>query len=359
MGFWTSAALITAAVVSAGTGVASAATAGGGEGGGRKKLSPEDELKMIADNEQATQENAESMENLRAAETALNERYDVAQGILENTIPPEAQLKALNQSSVKLAQALGNAGIDAASGGFLDSEDRAEIEKLQTMDIENPKLEAQIKEDRMRVQQQAIAQGMSPDQVDRMMQKFDERAEGRRSDESQRLVERRAGLLELKEGLRKGSYDRSLGGFDALGTEIERAREGAGGLANLAGARFNATSSTEDRMAALRGERLERFRSMGDFDLSSQTLDALESGAVGPGSFYQQTGISRNEQDNYRGSVSQREDQVSQWDIDMRKNPAPRSGSFDAWQRAQRAKGVSTGRSQLGDLRNLPNRRYN
>jgi len=309
-----SVAIASAVVAAAGVGV-TAATAGGGSGGGRRRLPPELELVLLRENESAIEDIDKDIEGLRQAETDLNASLDTAQKIVEGAIPDQDALRELNQTTVTLAQSLGKAGIDIAESGFLEDEDRAEIKKLQGLEIADPNLERQIREDRQRLKGRLVAQGLSPDQIDRATQQFDERAEGRRFDRSQQLVERRTGLLGVKEELRRGGFARATGAFDVASGQLERERgateRGVSGLVDIAGGRFSASRATSGDAGRLRSERFARFADLGTFDFSKQTQEGLQSGLFGPGSFFQQTGVAAREQDRFLGEVRKREEAIS------------------------------------------------
>lgn len=329
MGF-ASAALGVAAL---GTGVAGAAMGGGGSGGGQLRLPPELEIKFLEQSEQQLAQTQQDLQRTTQLEQQFNQRLDTLQGMIEGSIPEADGIRALQDNTRNLAQAFGGDTQALIESGFLTPEiaqELSDLRALESEDLKDPALENQINEERQKLEQDLARAGVSPAQRSQALRQFERSAEEQRFGRAEELRSGKTqrGLSRISAGLqaRESGFQQALSGFGASSSGLEQLfgqrSSGIGALGDLAGSRFGAGQQTLQNRAGLRAEGRDVYQQLGGFDFSGRVKDALESGLIGPGSLFQQTGIAAREQDAYRGAIQKQEEEISKKRIGASVNQA-------------------------------------
>lgn len=305
-------AVAAAGVAAAGTigaaGVQAATAGGGGQTG--YSLPPEFEIGLINQTQtQLDQVNKDYQTNQQLL-TAYNERLDTLDKYLKGGLPAQATIEKLTQTSGKIAQAFGNDAEALAKSGFVDPYVRQQLDALSNANSEknNPELENTFADQRAQLAQGLLRSGASGAAIQGQMALLARQQQEQRFNENLGLAQFRLGAYSQSQ---QEGFNRAIGGYNALQTEFNKYGQIVGALGQTAGNRLNAGQQTLQTGSALRGENRDIYKNLGSYVLSDSTRAELQSGLIGPGSLYQQTGISGDFLGAYRDSVAEQENSVS------------------------------------------------
>lgn len=246
------------------------------------ELPPEFELQLIDAVDQDLASLNTEFQRITDLEQAFNDRIGALEGIVSNTLPTEEGLRALRDSSVRIATNLGQSAEELISNGFLDEDDIADLDELANLEgrqERDPALERQLADERARLEQDLRRSGASPAVRAQALSQFDRTAEESRFRRAEELREGRGGRISqrigLRSDLRERGFNRAVRTSDLLNRDLTAARQGAEQLAGLAGARFDAGTQAQGIRSGLRGERRTVFENLGQFNISDRTLESL------------------------------------------------------------------------------------
>lgn len=314
----------------------------GGSGGRFYFNSPELELDFINRlNEQLGQYDQE-ITRLNDMQGVLIQRNATQRQYIEGTLPREAAIREMSELDAEIAKRYGNNTLAQLGQGFLDAEDRAQSDALEKATREEydklaqmgPQVPPEVenawrdKEFELRGQlSQQLGPGWETSTAGQQaIQEFNKRKQESfysvgqdfLNQATQRAVSR-VGLLgsglEQSQLLRLRNRQQNLaevGFMDASRqTSLTNARnyalQGSDLLRQLNLGEFQAgVTGSEARSNIMKGTR-DIFAQFGQTDFTDQTRRALETGLVGPGSIYQQTGIPGQDLDLYRRAIMERE----------------------------------------------------
>lgn len=303
-----------AAVASAATGIAAAATAGGGGGGGRLKLTPEWEADMMATLNKDLAAIDRDMGEATKLNDALNSRLDMLDQIIQGGETPEL-LQNLAKNTLEVTGLLKTPMSELAKTGFVDPEDAARLDEVWAMQDApakgmDPELEQSLADDRAKYEQSLA--GLSPDQKQRALARFDQEADVKRFSRKEEMLNERLGRAvstgTAREAWATSGFNRFTSGVGTMAGMVEK---GVRGLASTAATRFESGRATLSDLSALRAEGQSRYESLGQFDISKQGRQASEAGLIGPGSLYEQTGVPRSDMGRFRDYTRLYEQSVS------------------------------------------------
>ena len=213
-------------------------------------------------------------------EKELNERFDILDAIVKGTIPSAESLRLLTESSARIAQAFGDDVEEAIAQGFLAEEDKAELDTLKAGHLVDERLEGKQADERARLEQQLSRDGVSPairrQALDRLAR--DQREES--FDRSSGLIQNRLGILGSREDLRQRGFDRAVGGFNVVQSQLGFARQGAAALGTSAVRRNDTGLQAIDARQRLRQEGRQTFKDVGGFRFSDKTKGDLAAGRI-------------------------------------------------------------------------------
>lgn len=302
----------------------------GGDSGPQKpySLPPEYEAQMFQYFADALAHNQFLVDQNRQLYSAYDQRMAAVEGYYKGTMPRADAVRALTDTSQRIAQAFGGSVEDAIANGFLDS-DNEEILRgaseeyrmardVESQDYRDPRLENQLNDQKRQLEQDLARSGVGPAQRAIALQQFDRSAEEQRFTRAEELrtgITQRAGArmsllsgrMDMGEAAKQGAYARALGGYEAVMGQLGFAREGAMGLGSLAGTRYDAARSAMETERQLVSDPMTYFQNLGQFQFSRRGKQMVESGVRGPGSLYSQTGIPRESMGEYGNSVIRRD----------------------------------------------------
>lgn len=321
---------ITAAGISAAAALGATATGaagaivGGGGPQGQLRFPPELELQFLEQNQQIVDQSQVDLQRTSELEAAYNSRLDTVDQIINGAIPDQDSLRQLGEQSVQIAKAFGGNVEEAIKSGFLTDFDKTtidqqqqEIEKLRGLEDKNfrdPALEDKLNKDKQALEQDLARAGVSPAQRAAALRRFENvseqerftRANELRNQATQRGLSRIGAITSVGQfGLsaRQQGFDIASGSAANLRATLEQERgataQAIQGLVGTAGARLAAGSQAIESRRGLRQDTLSAFGQLGSTEFSENTRDALEAGLIGPGTFKEQTGVSRGSVDAY------------------------------------------------------------
>ena len=254
------------------------------------ELPPEFEIELIEASEQNLASITADFEKLQKAEDAFSRRIEAIEGIINATIPPEQALNQLRDSSLSIAESLGQSAEDLIANGFLeadDIDDLKQLEQLESADFSDPRLENQLADERARLEQDLRRQGASPAVRAQALSEFDRRAEESRFGRTEELREGRFGRISsrigTRAGLRQSGLQQAISSFGVTSEAINQARSGAESLGQLAAGELSVAQTGAAVRGQLRDQRLGTFQSLGEFDFSKRIKQLLGTGEIGPG----------------------------------------------------------------------------
>lgn len=290
-----------AALASAGTGIAGALQGGGDSG--RKSLPPEEEFAYIKSLGPILANINQDIERTKSLETTLNAKNDIERQRILGLIPPAAAVEALRVQNQKLATLFGNNTEELLKNGLMTQED---LNDLQTGGPKaNTATEQQLKDAEYTLRTQLrreLGPGYETTEAGRRaLDTFNTQAQQTREASGNNEIQRR--LAFRTQGLNEATT-----GLNAVSGALDRER-----YATLVGSQYISGLNASDYSAGFEGIKTRVglgeatqnvYGNLGNFNLSGITRAGLQSGLIGPGSIYGQTGVSRDYQGDYRDVTS-------------------------------------------------------
>lgn len=278
-------------------GVAGAFGGGGGSSSSSGyTLPPEYELQFLQQMQQNLDYTQQQYQQSNDLYNTFNDRLNLIQGAMSNTIPSNEALAQMRQSNISLAQQLGASAEDLVKNGFITKDDQAHLQDYQNAvqgKLEDPGLKQQHLEQRRQLQQDLARQGVPPAQQQIALQQFDQNSRSEMFNRSVGLAQGIAGGLNLSSALRQQGYNQALGSNQNLMGQLGFAQQGLGQMANFGQMGYQAGMGNLQYQLGLQNQANQQYTTLGQFKLSGTTKDAIKSGLVGPGTYAQQTGIAR------------------------------------------------------------------
>lgn len=288
---------------------------GGGGGSSQKSgytLPPEYELQYLDMFEQQMQQMQQDYQQAGMAFQAYDQKINALNEIITTGYKPE-HFQAIQQSNFQLAQSLGKDAQGLVESGFItadDAKDLAEMQKVAAGEYEqvkNPVLEGQLNAQKRQLEQDLARSGVSPQQRAIALSQFDQSANEQRFGQAQQQFGLRGNLINQRAGLRQQGYGQATGTLQQGMGQAAQYMGAYGQMGANYASQYGAQNQTLQMQQGLRGEGREAFTTMGQFKFSKPTQQGIESGLVGPGSYYQQTGVARGEMGNYRNFIKTQE----------------------------------------------------
>jgi hypothetical protein len=318
-------------------GVGSAMSGGGGGDSGRLKYTPEQAIEMLNWHDGVMSDLDQVHDSLTTAIKHTDERMGMLADYTTGMLPEAEFMKSLTENAQEIAAAFAGDTLAAIQAGFIDeasaryaglieeregqvwNTNQAELDKLRAMESEDyrdPRYEAQIANQRKQLEQSLQRQGVSPAQRAMAMQQFEAQVEqGRVTNKEQMLAgatERTLARVGInQQGLstavgsmqvaanvylagRQQRLQEAVTGAQAVQGMLNYGQQTAGNIASLlmaqADNQYKAMQMDMDRI----NTQSNLWDRIGKTDFGKTTKQLLESGTIGPGSVYDQTGVPRS-----------------------------------------------------------------
>lgn len=281
---------------------------------GAAYLPPEYDVALIrASQDQLKQINA-NYAQITQLGAIFNQRMDLLNKAAKGLIPPATLTRSLTLQSAQIAKAFGGDVQTAIKNGFMTPQDQADLanlRKAENQDFTDPTLERQLTTQKAQLEQELRRQGVGPAQRLRALQDFDQYAtESRFSRKNELLNElqsRTLGRVGASVNARTAGYNIAAGEYGALNANLEQTSRAINFSANLAGNQLAGNQSVLGVQGALRQETLNNYRNLGTYNFNNETRDLLQTGNIGPGTVYSQTGIPRALTEDVKGTIAGQE----------------------------------------------------
>jgi hypothetical protein len=329
---------------------------GGGEESGALKLSPEQEMQMLDYYQGAIDTNRGYLDQNFRMQDIYNQRMNMVVEYTQGTLPDETMMRGLTNTAMQIASSFGMNAMAAYELGFLDEysgkisglleqreegmananqEDLDYIKTVQAADYTDPRVEGALTEQRRQLEQQLARDGVSPAQRQIALRQFENEATNLRFSTRQQAINDAVQTASTKIAARAQSLQGSSG---ALGAASNVYLAGRQNLFNEAMQGYSSAlngltygQSTIAAMAGLAGTQAamnqqfvgigmqisqreaQMYAEQGKYDLTKTGRQALEAGVVGPGSIYEQSGMSRNEMGSYKDWIREQENEASKY----------------------------------------------
>ena len=341
---------------------------GGGGGGGGSPVaydftqSPELAMDFLNKSYEQMREIETERESLVNAYDSYINKIETIDQTIAAQLPPDEAVKQLAEANMNIVQYM-NLGIDEAMQEGLISnwdknvmEQRAEqidkmtaetdlyrqqMQALESDTFEDPGLRNQLEDQRAQLQQQLRQQGYGPGAIAQRMAQFDREAEAAmftrteqlRSSKGERLTQaleasqvaggNLAGLLQSMQGLPDQVRQQRMAMLaNQLGINQDQLNQVNNLLTAKAGAAQQMVGAEQAKAAAgeaARKAEMDLMGALGQTKLPGEARDALEAGITGPGTVYEQTGVSRNRMGEFKEGVRQGENLASDTGMDRDK----------------------------------------
>lgn len=328
------------AITATAAGSVGGALAGGPPSNRLQFAGPEQDLQYLNDMDQQLSQLNTEITNTTALEEELITRNETQRAYLEGLLPREEAINKLAEQDQQIAERLGEKSFEIIGRGFLDEEDKKTTDQLEGIvaeeyrrslsaegqDYKDQVVERQIT-DRRRALEQGLAQRLGPGYATteagrRALEEFERNADElrykSRQDNMNQITKRAAERVGLASGgyqtaaaIRLASRQESLSELvgmanirqTTLRNEREAALVGSQAISNLDTNSFQAGMAGSERRAALLGEQRNIYTQMGQVDYHKEIKQAQEAGLIGPGSVFEQTGVSRNNMGDYKDRI--------------------------------------------------------
>lgn len=285
-------------------GVAGAFSGGGGSSSSSGyTLPPEYELQFLNQIQQNLSQTQAQYGAVNQLYNTYQGRLDTIYGAMQSTIPSDQALQSLRQNNVDLANQLGASAEDLVKNGFITKDDQQHLQDYQDAaqgKLVDPGLAQQHKDQRRQLQQDLARQGVPLAQQQIALQQFDASARSEMFNRSVGLSTGIAGGLQLSQALRQQGFNQAVGSNQNLMNQLGFAQQGLGNLANIGQQGFQAGMANQQYQLGLQNQANQQYQTLGQFKLSKETKAGIESGLVGPGSLFSQTGVSRNNMGQFK-----------------------------------------------------------
>jgi hypothetical protein len=280
-------------------------------------IPPEYELQYIQQFQTQLGQMQQAYQQVQSLASAFSTKIDALNSIIGGGDKNEA-LQALQQSNYNIAQGLGMSGEDLVKNGFMTAADKADVDKMSQLAgspdqlVKDPALEQQINQQRAQTTLDLKRQGASPAAIAQALQKYDMAAEQARFQRSQDLkstgLNQIGQVISTRAGLRQQGFGQAQ---NTLNQNLGFTGQALGLLGSNYGQQLSAQNQALTMQSQIRGEQTNAFTTMGQFKFSPYTSRAIESGLTGPGTFAQQTGLSRDLVDPYQLAVRRGENSAN------------------------------------------------
>lgn len=285
---------------------------GGGSKSSGYTLPPEYELQYIQQFQDDMARRQADYQGLQTAYDAFDQKIGALNDIISRGYTPQA-FQQIQQSNFQLTQALGKSGLNLAENDFLTKDDQNDLQQMMNIaqgDFKgqtSPVLEGQLADQKRQLEQDLTRQGLSPTQRLIALNQFEQNATQQRFNFAQQQFGLQGQVIGQRAGLRQQGFNQAT---NSLGSGMNMASQYMGAYGQLGqnyGAQYSGIQQMFQGQSGLRQEGQAAFQTMGQFKFSNNTKDLLAAGRVGPGSFYQQTGIDRGSTSGYRQGISGQE----------------------------------------------------
>jgi hypothetical protein len=186
---------------------------------------------------------------------------------------------------------------------------------MESQNWEDPALKHQPESQERQLQQDLQRQGVSPAGQQAALTQFRQNSQDQLFTRSQELKNQmtQRGSMQLGaagsafgqsvSGIGAGAglqlqaqnqgFNQAMQGYGALQSQLQAGQQGIGALAQLGGQQFSAGQSSLAFSRQLNADPMSMYSELGQFKFSGDAKNAIKSGAVGPGTFQQQTGFVR------------------------------------------------------------------
>jgi hypothetical protein len=275
-------------------------------------LPPEYELQYFQQMQKNFQQIQLAYKQSQSLYQIYNQRLETISKALQGTIPTDEALRGMTDTSMKLGLTLGMDAQTLAKNGYITASDQTQLEKMQRMTedpskYKNAATENDIASQKRQLLQQLVRSGASPAQQAQALALFEQTAAQYRQQATNTMVGQMGQNIQLGAGLRQQGFGQAVSAIGTMQGQIGAAQQSMGLLSSVYGGQYNAGQSTLQTQQGLRGEANAQFADLGKYQISDRSQAALESGLVGPGSYYTQTGISGSAMGNYRNWVATKE----------------------------------------------------
>lgn len=303
-----------------GAGVGAVAGLFGGGGGSSQSsgytIPPEMELQLVNYFQTAMTQLSADHKNITALGDAFAAKLDTLSKAMTGSIPSDQAVQTLAAHNMQIATNLGMSADDLISHGFMTAGDAEQIQKLKDLQTEDyssidPAFTQKLADGRAQLDQELRRQGASPATRAQALAQFDRDAAAQKFSHGQELKTTQAGLIAGT--LQAGQASRAMGFQEVVNSlaagqgEINMARQGYSSLTSMAQTELagglTVTKAGQDTTKA----GMDLYSNLGQFKLSNDTKNLMESGLIGPGSVFSQTGVSRINADNYKNYITKQE----------------------------------------------------
>lgn len=293
---------------------------GGGSGSSSGyTIPPEYELQLLDYFKNAQTEISTQKTQVATMIQSFQDKMSTIDEMIKGTIPSTDGLKRLTDINMNLATSLGMSGEELAKNGFLTGEEHDALKQQQELSMANPedygKLDPQFQTDlannRARLDQDLRRAGASASVRAQKLAEFDMNAKNATFSRGQELQTGKSALLTnylaSSSATRQAGFGRATASLAAGQSEIASAETGINMLEQSVDAQLTASASGITAEQALTQAGFQDYNTLGSYKLSGVTKNLIKSGAVGPGTDFQQTGIARADAGKYAKYVGKQE----------------------------------------------------
>ena len=279
-------------------------------------LPPEMELQMFQQFNQTQQSLGQYRDQIGSAMNALQSKLSTLDQAIAGTIPASDATKMLAQHNSDLASSLGMSAEEMVKNGFMTEDDAKTLQQMRSLTdqgnvFQDPQLQHQLQDQRKQLDSQLATQGASPATRAQALSQFDRQAQEQMFSRSQELKSSQSNLLantlQSSLGARQAGFNQALQGYQAGQSQLGFVQNTLNQQGQLGLAGFQAGLQGTQAQGALAQNQFGNFQQLGTFKLSNDFKRLMQSGAVGPGSLYQQTGIPKGDIIPYSKQVQNQE----------------------------------------------------
>ena len=266
-------------------------------GGGSKqesgiKIPQEFEFEMLDSLSADLARSDEAMAQLDQIAQVFNQRMEVIQNSIDAQIPDNELQTQLRDTNIQLAQALGMSAKELAANGFMteaEAADMEELDRLQSADLTDPRLENDLAEQKARLEQELRRGGASPAVRAQALARFEKDAEEARFTRSNALRNEQGQFIQNKIGIRQSIMGNNINQITgAIGTNqglLSNYNNLNVQRANLAGQSASMGQSIINSQNAQGAYKQQSFAQLGEYKLSGAAKRVLREGGLGASNF--------------------------------------------------------------------------
>jgi hypothetical protein len=309
---------------------------------GTLHLTPEYEVAMLDYFQQAMSYNDYLLQQNADMQSIYNSRMSSVEQYMKGMLPSSQVMQQLQKSTMQIASRYGMDAMKAMQSGFLDEqtarmsgliedregqmfnanqEDLDALKTVESADYTDPRVENQINDQRRQLEQELQRSGVGPAQRQIALRQFENQANEMRFSTRQTAItettQRAATKIASRMGMLSGSssalgqassiylsgrqeiFNEAMQGYQAAMGGLQYGQSAIAGLGGLYGTQAGMNQQFLGNQRQLNSDSAAYFAQLGQYDLSKATRQAVQTGIVGPGSYYSQTGQSRQSIDDY------------------------------------------------------------